>query len=69
MRLRRLLDRYGWDGDPADFVEIVQARARSMAENLRSLASGGDRDAARLVAEGHADASERAADELSDFIP
>jgi aminoglycoside phosphotransferase (APT) family kinase protein len=69
MRLRRLLDRYGWDGDPADFVEVVRARARSMAEDLRSLATGGDRDAARLVTEGHADASERAADELSDFIP
>ena len=66
-RLARLLARYGWEGDTAAFVEIVQARARSMANGLRSLAARGDVDAARLVAEGHADTCERAAAELSCF--
>lgn len=68
-RLRRILDRYGWEGDPSAFVGVVQARARSMADGLRSLASAGDSDAARLVAEGHADNCERAASELMGFTP
>jgi regulator of protease activity HflC (stomatin/prohibitin superfamily) len=63
----RLLRRYGWKGDPAAFVEIVRARAQSMADGLRGFAAEGDADAARLVAEGHADSCERAAAELSTF--
>lgn len=66
-RLMRLLRRYGWKGDPAAFVEIVRARAQSMADGLRGFAAEGDADAARLVAEGHADSCERAAAELSTF--
>jgi len=66
-RLRRLLARYRWDGDAADFIGTVQARALSMASGLRELAQTGDRDAARLVREGHADDCERAAAELDDF--
>jgi hypothetical protein len=65
-RLQRLLARYGWVGDPAVFVGIVQDRAQSMADGLRSLAHT-DGDAARLVAEGHADNCERAVSELSEF--
>jgi aminoglycoside phosphotransferase (APT) family kinase protein len=67
-RLWRLLDRYGFQGDAAAFVEVVRARARSMADGLRSLAAAGDHDAIRLVAEGHADNADRAADELADFV-
>jgi len=66
-RLRRILARYGWEGDLSAFVGLVQARAQSMADDLRSLASAGDADAARLVAEGHADNCERAVLELMDF--
>ena len=66
-RLMRLLRRYGWEGDPSAIVEVVRARAQSMADGLRSLAADGDADAARLVAEGHADSCERAAAELSSF--
>jgi aminoglycoside phosphotransferase (APT) family kinase protein len=66
-RLTRLLDRYGWDGDPSAFVETVRARAQSMADDLHRLARDGDTDAARLVAQGHADNCERAAAELLDF--
>lgn len=66
-RLMRLLDRYGWEGDPSVFVEIVRERALSMADGLRALAAEGDVDAVRLIAEGHAASCERAAEELSDF--
>jgi hypothetical protein len=66
-RLMRLLDRYGWEDDPARFVETVRRRAISMGEGMRSLAAAGDVAARRLVAEGHAADCERAAAELSDF--
>lgn len=66
-RLKRLLRRYGWKGDPSTFVDVVRARAQSMADGLRGLAAEGDVDAARLVAQGHADSCERAAAELSSF--
>jgi aminoglycoside phosphotransferase (APT) family kinase protein len=68
-RLKRFLARYGWEGDPRAFIDTVRERAMAMAEGLRSLAASGDPDAARLVAEGHADDSERAAAELSSFVP
>ena len=68
-RLRRLLRRYGWDGEPSAFVEAVRKRALRMADDLRALAANGDADAARLVAEGHASGCERAATESSDFRP
>src|SRR4051812_7338957 len=48
-RLRRFLDRYGWEGDSAEFIRIVQRRLRSLGEEWRELAGSGDPDAARLV--------------------
>lgn len=47
-----------------------EPRTHQACPNLRARNSiSGDRDAARLVAEGHADNSERAASELSTFVP
>jgi aminoglycoside phosphotransferase (APT) family kinase protein len=66
-RLRRLLHGYGWSGDPVAFLDVVQARAQALADTLHSLASSGDADAPRLVAEGHADNCERAVAEMEGF--
>ena len=49
------------DAEPRTCCAFPNLRARN--------STSGDRDAARLVAEGHADNSERAASELSTFVP
>jgi aminoglycoside phosphotransferase (APT) family kinase protein len=66
-RLRRLLARYGWDGELTGFLEVVRERVLSSAHGLRELAASGDTHASRLLAEGAADDCELAAEELSHF--
>ena len=66
-RLRRLLHRYGWEGDSGEFVGVVQARARASADGIRRLARDGDPLFARLLAEGVATSLDTAAIELTDF--
>jgi len=67
VRLRRLLRRYGWEGDSHEFVGLVQDRARASAEGIRRLASDGDPLFARLLAQGVATDLETASIELTDF--
>jgi hypothetical protein len=66
-RLRRLLYRYGWDGDATEFMRVVQARARSSADGLRRLAQAGDPLFVRLLAQGAATDLDTAVSELTDF--
>jgi len=63
-RLRLLLHAYGWDGDIAAVLGAVRQRADEHAAGLRQAASDGYGPAVDLVAEGVADAFERAVSEL-----
>jgi len=63
-RLRLLLDAYGWTGTVADVLAAVRQRAASHAAGLRAAARSGYGPAAELVAEGVADAFDRAVTEL-----
>jgi len=63
-RLRLLLDAYGWTGTVADVLAAVRQRAASHAAGLRAAARAGYGPAAELVAEGVADAFDRAVTEL-----
>lgn len=66
-RFRRLLARYGWEGDASEFLVIVRERALSSATGLRELAEQGDAHATRLLEDGAADDCERAAAELDEL--
>jgi thiamine kinase-like enzyme len=66
-RLRRLLQRYGWEGDSREFIGVVQDRARANADGIRRLARDGDPLFARLLAEGAAASLDTAAVEVADF--
>lgn len=63
-RLRRLLARYGWQGESADFVTVVKSRVSAGVASLRAFAEEGDQDAARLLAQGVAEDCDRAVAEL-----
>lgn len=67
-RLRLLLDAYGWSGAVADVVSAVRQRAAEHASGLRAAAAAGYVPAAELVAEGVADAFDRAVAELDDSM-
>jgi Ser/Thr protein kinase RdoA (MazF antagonist) len=67
-RLRRLLTRYGWEGDAAAFVELVQARAVSHAADIRRLAAAGDPTWVNLLAQGAAERMDAAVNELDGFV-
>ena len=63
-RLRLLLDAYGWTGTVAEVVAAVRRRAVDHAAGLRRAAAAGYGPAVDLVAEGVADAFDRAVTEL-----
>jgi Ser/Thr protein kinase RdoA (MazF antagonist) len=63
-RLRLLLDAYGWTGTRAEVLTAVRQRAGEHAAGLRSAARAGYQPAIRLVAEGVAEAFDRAVAEL-----
>ncbi len=63
-RLRLLLDAYGWTGTVAEVLAAVRQRAVEHAAGLRAAAAAGYGPAADLVAEGVADAFDRAVAEL-----
>lgn len=63
-RLRLLLDAYEWSGTVREVLTAVRQRALEHAAGLRSAADAGYGPAAALVAEGVADAFERAVAEL-----
>lgn len=63
-RLRLLLDAYGWTGTAAEVLTAVRERAVEHAAGLRAAALGGHGPAADLVAEGVAEAFDRAVTEL-----
>jgi aminoglycoside phosphotransferase (APT) family kinase protein len=63
-RLRLLLDAYGWTGTLEEVLSAVRERTLAHAAGLRAAADNGYGPAAALVAEGVADAFERAAAEL-----
>jgi hypothetical protein len=66
-RLRRLLHRYGWEGDSREFIGVVQNRARASADGIRRLARDGDPLFGRLFAQGVATDLDTAATELTDL--
>lgn len=63
-RLRLLLAAYGWSGTTEEVLAAVRQRALEHAVGLRAAARDGYAPAAALVAEGVADAFERAVREL-----
>jgi Phosphotransferase enzyme family len=63
-RLRLLLDAYGWTGTLEEVLSSVRRRTVAHAASLRAAADSGYAPAATLVAEGVADAFERAVAEL-----
>jgi aminoglycoside phosphotransferase (APT) family kinase protein len=63
-RLRLLLDAYGWTGTLDEVIAAVRQRAVQHAAGLRSAAQAGYEPAVRLVAEGVAEAFDRAVVEL-----
>ena len=63
-RLRLLLDAYGWTGTVEEVLTAVRGRAVAHAARLRAAADNGYGPAVALVAEGVADAFERAVAEL-----
>ena len=67
-RLGLLLDAYGWTGTVHEVLTAVRRRALEHASGLRAAARDGYGPAVRLVAEGVADAFERAVTELGDSI-
>ena len=67
-RLRRLLARYGWQGDASSFVDVVRARTRAHAADVREGAAAGDPMWGKLLAQGAADRMDLAEQELGDFV-
>lgn len=63
-RLGLLLDAYGWTGSVAEVLAAVRERATEHAAGLRAAARAGYGPAVDLVAEGVADAFDRAVSEL-----
>jgi Phosphotransferase enzyme family len=63
-RLRLILDAYGWAGSIPEVLTAVRQRALDHAAGLRTAADAGYGPAAALVAEGVADAFDRAVAEL-----
>lgn len=63
-RLRVLLDAYGWAGGVGEVLAAVRQRTLDHAAGLRAAAYAGYGPAAALVAEGVADAFDRAVAEL-----
>lgn len=63
-RLRLLLEAYGWTGTEAEVLAAVRQRALEHAAGLRAAADAGYGPAVELVAEGVADAFDRAVAEL-----
>ena len=63
-RLRMLLHAYGWTGTAEEVLAAVRQRALEHAAGLRAAAHDGYQPAVRLVAEGVADAFDRAVVEL-----
>jgi aminoglycoside phosphotransferase (APT) family kinase protein len=63
-RLRLLLDAYGWTGTIEEVLTAVRRRTVAHAAGLRAAADNGYGPAVALVAEGVADAFERAVAEL-----
>jgi len=63
-RLRLLLDAYGWTGPVGEVLAAVRTRALDHAAGLRAAAAAGYGPAVELVAEGVADAFDRAVSEL-----
>lgn len=63
-RLGLLLDAYGWTGTEAEVLAAVRQRALEHADGLRAAADAGYGPAVELVAEGVADAFDRAVAEL-----
>lgn len=63
-RLGLLLDAYGWTGTVAEVLAAVRDRASEHATGLRAAARAGYGPAVDLVAEGVADAFDRAVTEL-----
>jgi Phosphotransferase enzyme family len=72
-RLRLLLDAYAWAGSRREVLAAVRQRALEHAAGLRAAADAGYGPAAALVAEGVADAFDRAVAELDasmeDLLP
>ena len=67
-RLGLLLDAYGWTGTVHEVLGAVRGRALEHASGLRAAARDGYGPAVRLVAEGVADAFDRAVTELDDSM-
>ena len=67
-RLGALLDAYGWTGPVHEVLAAVRHRALEHAAGLRAAAANGWPPAVDLVAEGVADAFERAVTELDESI-
>ncbi len=63
-RLRLLLDAYGWTGAADAVLAAVRRRTIDHAAVLRAAAKAGYQPAIRLIAEGVADAFDRAVAEL-----
>jgi hypothetical protein len=68
-RLRLLLDTYGWTGTVEEALVAVRQRALEHAAGLRAAADAGYGPAVALVAEGVADAFDRAVLELDATFP
>ncbi len=68
-RLRILLDAYEWSGTVREVLSAVRQRALDHGAGLRSAAEAGYGPAAALVAEGVADAFDRAVAELDASTP
>lgn len=67
-RLGLLLDAYGWTGSVHEVLAAVRHRALEHATGLRAAARDGYGPAVQLVAEGVADAFDRAVRELDDSV-
>lgn len=65
-RLRALLAAYGWEGTVGEVLDAVRQRAADHATGLRAAAADGYPPAVDLVAEGVADAFDRAVEELDE---
>ena len=66
-RLRRFLAEYGWAGTTGGFLELVRARVRAHAADVRSLAAAGEPTFARLAEQGLPDSLDTAVAELGEM--
>lgn len=67
-RLRRFLDRYGWSGNLADFLTVVDSRIRTAADTIRRLSASGDPLYGAMLRAGSADGLDQARRELPDVL-